>query len=309
MVTKTVGLLLMAAALAISQPSFDETAVRKGPGYVGGRVGVVNQNGELESALGVSIDCVRVDGTSVRCGSPLFADSEVPAGVVDGTNLTFTLANTPSPIASLKLYRNGLLLRAGADYELNGVTITFHPEAAPQPGDLLQAHYRFGDTIPLRSLLSSTGVRSLMQAVQGPASAPRADYGVISQRLLAEFIQHLSPLIFASFPTGSEPGPAGTTSGAQPSLSSGKTPSEQHVPATNPAPAVNRSHTEGRQERDAEVRSREAEIELRRRGVLSTAPGRDQDKHPAGGAEQGPCDLSKSEALRLANRRLEMHCQ
>src|SRR5262245_26122168 len=40
-------------------------------------------------------------------GEPNFVDGESPAGVIDGVNSVFTLANAPNPAASLQLFRNG----------------------------------------------------------------------------------------------------------------------------------------------------------------------------------------------------------
>ena len=57
----------------------------------------------------------------------MFTDGEVPGGVVDGTNATFTLANTPSPAGSLVLYRNGIAQKAGVDYTLTGRPYNFSP--------------------------------------------------------------------------------------------------------------------------------------------------------------------------------------
>ncbi len=84
-----------------------------------------------------------VDGTTGPCGgpTPTFVDAELPAGTIDGVNTTFTLQNSPSGSA-LFLARNGLYLNAGADYTLNGTTITFINGAQPQPGDALMASYR-----------------------------------------------------------------------------------------------------------------------------------------------------------------------
>ena len=53
-----------------------------------------------------------------------FADAEVPAGVFDGVNQTFTLAHTPNPQASLVLILNGQVLSAGVGYTLAGRTLT-----------------------------------------------------------------------------------------------------------------------------------------------------------------------------------------
>jgi hypothetical protein len=69
-------------------------------------------------------------------------DAETPSGVVDGSNLTFTLYNAPTPEGSLQLFRNGLLQKQGIDYTLSERTVTFFGVAVPQPGDILLAFYR-----------------------------------------------------------------------------------------------------------------------------------------------------------------------
>jgi uncharacterized protein YoxC len=72
-----------------------------------------------------------------------FNDAELPSGTINGTNLTFTLAATPSPAASLTLFKNGVLLTQGADYVLSAATVTFaNTTVAPQAGDSLTASYR-----------------------------------------------------------------------------------------------------------------------------------------------------------------------
>lgn len=71
-----------------------------------------------------------------------FSDAENPAGTINGTNPTFTLAGTPNPVMSLKLYKNGLLLQQNNDYTLSGSTITFKASVVPQGNDSLVAFYR-----------------------------------------------------------------------------------------------------------------------------------------------------------------------
>ena len=118
----------------------------KGAGFTSGRAAVVNSEGALESALGSASDCVHVDGTSGPCGGGggvAFVDAETPAGAVDGSNATFTLAAIPQPMLSLKLYRNGLLQRANVDYTIAGGVLTMYP--VPQPGDVLASYYRTTD--------------------------------------------------------------------------------------------------------------------------------------------------------------------
>ena len=116
----------------------------KGPGYAVDRVAFVNSAGAIETITGTPTDCVRVDGSSGPCGGtqPNFVDGEAPAGLVDGANTSFTLAGVPSPASSLTLYRNGVLQKAGSDYNVNGNQLQFVSLAAPQPGDTLLATYR-----------------------------------------------------------------------------------------------------------------------------------------------------------------------
>jgi hypothetical protein len=38
-----------------------------------------------------------------------FQDQDLPAGIVDGSNNSFTLSAAPHPASSLDVYRNGLL--------------------------------------------------------------------------------------------------------------------------------------------------------------------------------------------------------
>ena len=116
----------------------------KGPGYALGRTAFVNASGAIETVTGAPSDCVRVDGSSGPCGGAQlgFVDGDAPAGLVDGANTQFTLSGVPNPAASLTVYRNGMLQKAGQDFVLSGNQIQFVPAAAPQSGDTLLASYR-----------------------------------------------------------------------------------------------------------------------------------------------------------------------
>jgi hypothetical protein len=121
----------------------------RGSGYSTGRAAMVNDNGAIDSVIGSLSDCVHVDGSAGPCFDPTlvpsYIDGETPGGTIDGSNSRFTLANTPSPAASLALYRNGLLLQAGTDYSIQADgSILFVLAAVPQPGDTLLAAYRTG---------------------------------------------------------------------------------------------------------------------------------------------------------------------
>ena len=82
----------------------------------------------------------RAVGSSSSAAS--FADAETPSGVIDGVNTLFGLANTPSPAASLEVFRNGLAMQKSVDFNLSGTTITFQPGSVPMPGDVLEVFYR-----------------------------------------------------------------------------------------------------------------------------------------------------------------------
>jgi hypothetical protein len=71
-----------------------------------------------------------------------FVDQETPSGTINGVNLAFTLSQTPSPSTSLAVYRNGLHLAAGIDYNLSVAVITFVTGQAPQTNDTLICSYR-----------------------------------------------------------------------------------------------------------------------------------------------------------------------
>jgi hypothetical protein len=70
-----------------------------------------------------------------------FSDSETPTGLVNGINNSYTLANTPT--GGLRVFKNGVLLNAGADYAAAGATLTFSNSAIPNAGDILVAYYRY----------------------------------------------------------------------------------------------------------------------------------------------------------------------
>jgi hypothetical protein len=129
----------------------------EGPGYAPGRVALVNTLGSLDSVAGNASDCVHVDGSSGACGGGTsqlgFADGEVPAGVVNGSNTTFTIANLPNPASSLAVYRNGLLMTLGVDYTFSGQVIQFVPASTPVTGDSLLATYRMSSSGVGASLL------------------------------------------------------------------------------------------------------------------------------------------------------------
>jgi len=158
----------------------NELAVRpmKGVGFGIGRAAVINQAGQIDAASGNLGDCVRVDGSSGPCGSggggggASFADSEVPAGVINGSNAVFTLISAPSPAGSLELFLNGLLMRQGSDYQITTNTITFFLGSVPQAGDLLVSSYRFAP--PPGNLLSALTTPQVICSSTGSSTSGTA---------------------------------------------------------------------------------------------------------------------------------------
>ena len=74
--------------------------------------------------------------------TPIFADQETPIGTINGVNTIFTIGAAPSPLASLMIFRNGVLKRQGVDYTVSSATVTFVSGQIPQTGDSLTANYR-----------------------------------------------------------------------------------------------------------------------------------------------------------------------
>lgn len=71
-------------------------------------------------------------------GATNFIFNEVPSGTVNGSNVTFTLANTPT-VGTVRVHLNGLRQTLTTDYSISTDTITF--VTAPLTGDVLVADY------------------------------------------------------------------------------------------------------------------------------------------------------------------------
>lgn len=71
-----------------------------------------------------------------------FVFNEVPSGTVNGSNDTFTLANTPET-GTVVVQRNGVtqLPGSGNDYQISSSTITFEAGNLPVTGDNLTVSY------------------------------------------------------------------------------------------------------------------------------------------------------------------------
>ena len=74
-------------------------------------------------------------------GGATLVDGEIPTGLINSSNTTYTLANTPSPATSLKVYLNGVRQRLTTDYTLATATITM--TEAPTTGDNILVDYTY----------------------------------------------------------------------------------------------------------------------------------------------------------------------
>ena len=69
-----------------------------------------------------------------------FIDDETPSGTPNGVLTTFTLAYTPNPPSSLKVYADGQRLNLTTDYTFSARTITFL--TAPLTNVILKVDYK-----------------------------------------------------------------------------------------------------------------------------------------------------------------------
>lgn len=67
-----------------------------------------------------------------------FVTRETPSGAINGSNTSFTLANTPT-VGTETVYLNGLEQNVTTDYTISGSTITYL--VAPIAGDIIRVSY------------------------------------------------------------------------------------------------------------------------------------------------------------------------
>lgn len=119
------------------------------PGINNGLTILANINGKIDfyqliGSVSVINNQIVVNGGGV---GTQFVDQILLTGIVDGSNRTFTIPDSPNPQSSLSVWRNGILQQSGAvnDYIVSGNIITFNVGSVPTTSgqvDTLLASYR-----------------------------------------------------------------------------------------------------------------------------------------------------------------------
>jgi hypothetical protein len=124
----------------------------------------------IVSSFGGSISDVHVIDSRAFLGSGAAAakfKSEVPAGVVNGTNSVFTLSSTPSDPESLSFYVDENILE-DSDYSLVGATVTItNPSFRPATGQSVYAKYLVFGAVTNTSPVLTTGARFYNEVPMG----------------------------------------------------------------------------------------------------------------------------------------------
>jgi len=119
------------------------------------------QNGTVLSGLNGRVSDLEADS---------FITREIPSGLINGSNVTFTLASTPVS-GSEQVFINGLLQDPGAgnSYTISGSTITFL--SAPLSGDEIHVSYATGSY--------SVTPSSSAEGGGSPAASSNINYGTV----------------------------------------------------------------------------------------------------------------------------------
>lgn len=111
---------------------------------VGGSTVALSPAGGLTLLYSDGTNVTQLTGGGGGSSGVNFAEEETPSGTIDGSNAAFTLAHTPSPAGSLKLYKNGVRMKAGGvDYTLATATVTYVSGVKPLTGDSHVCDYRY----------------------------------------------------------------------------------------------------------------------------------------------------------------------
>src|SRR5690606_26013000 len=99
----------------------------------------VGTNGQVLSADSSETSGLKwIDAPTSGLSLSDFVFGEVPTGTINGSNVTFTLANTVEP-GTERVYLDGVRMKEGSgnDYTIAGDEITFESGQIPQTGQTL----------------------------------------------------------------------------------------------------------------------------------------------------------------------------
>ena len=139
------GANIVTGTLPVANGGTGQSSYLNGELLIGNTTGNTLVKATLTAGTGISITngagSITIATTAFTTSN--FVTREIPTGTVNGTNPTFTLANTPTA-GTEEVFVNGILQNVGAgnDYTISTNTITFLSGAIPQTGDVVLVNYR-----------------------------------------------------------------------------------------------------------------------------------------------------------------------
>lgn len=133
-----VTVLAADATINVSASGVKLSALNSGNVFVGNASNVATS-----TAMSGDVTITNSGVTTVTASIPrysAFVFSETPSGAINGSNTTYSLANTPQS-GTVSLHLNGVRQNPGAgnDYTISGTTVTY--VTAPNTGDVLLVDY------------------------------------------------------------------------------------------------------------------------------------------------------------------------
>ena len=110
--------------------------------------------------VGIHVSGQTCPGNDANCLPKPALVSEVPGGAIDGTNTVFQMQRVPDTKYPIEVFRNGLPLVEGTDFQNTGSVLVLSAAQTPVRGDRLQAKY-----VPADSAAAATRLKT-------PQSAP-----------------------------------------------------------------------------------------------------------------------------------------
>lgn len=139
------GTNIVSGTLPVANGGTGQSSFVNGELLIGNTTGNTLTKATLTQGTGITITngAGTITIATTAFTSSNFVTREIPTGTVNGSNATFTLANTPTA-ATEEVFVNGILQNVGAgnDYTISGATITFLTGAIPQTGDVVLVNYR-----------------------------------------------------------------------------------------------------------------------------------------------------------------------